>query len=117
MNATDRPALRAFLQERREAQTTFLAELVRTPSDNPPGDCAWPAARIAGSLEGLGFTVERHVVPPDVSHAGGMASVANLIVRRRFDRGRLTARNRRQAVESRDTGWRHDPYGAEIRAG
>jgi acetylornithine deacetylase/succinyl-diaminopimelate desuccinylase-like protein len=117
MNATDRPALRAFLEERREAQTAFLAELVRTPSDNPPGDCAWPAERMAGCLEGLGFTVERHVVPPDVARAGGMASVTNLIVRRRFGDGPVIALNAHGDVVPPGDGWTADPYGAEIRDG
>ena len=33
-----------FLLTQRAAQTEFLAELVRTPSDNPPADCAAHAA-------------------------------------------------------------------------
>ena len=31
--------IRAFLDAEREAQAAFLAELVKVPSDNPPGDC------------------------------------------------------------------------------
>jgi acetylornithine deacetylase/succinyl-diaminopimelate desuccinylase-like protein len=41
----------------------FLADLVRMPSDNPPGDCAPHAKKAAALLEALGFIVERHVVP------------------------------------------------------
>lgn len=47
------PAITAFLAEKRERQEAFLAELVRTPSDNPPGDCAPHADRTAALLEGF----------------------------------------------------------------
>ena len=56
-------AIRRHLESRRDEQVRFLAELVRIPSDNPPGDCAAHAERAAGLLEELGFTVERHPVP------------------------------------------------------
>ena len=51
-----------FLSAQRDSQTRFLAELVKVPSDNPPGDCAPHAARAAVLLEALGFAVERHPV-------------------------------------------------------
>ena len=38
MTATDRPDIRAFVERNRERETALLAALVRTPSDNPPGD-------------------------------------------------------------------------------
>ena len=38
-------------------ETAFLAELVKVPSDNPPGDCAAHAARAKQLLEGLGLMV------------------------------------------------------------
>ena len=65
-------AIRRFLAERRDEQTRFLAELVRTPSDNPPGDCAKAAEIAAGLLERLGFAVERHPVPAEAARANGM---------------------------------------------
>ena len=52
-----------FLARQQDAEQRFLAELVRVPSDNPPGDCAPHAERAATLLEGLGLTVERHPVP------------------------------------------------------
>ena len=39
----------------REAQTAFLAELVKVPSDNPPGDCAAHAERAADAPGGAGL--------------------------------------------------------------
>ncbi len=115
MTPTDRPALRAFLHGQREAETRFLAELVRTPSDNPPGDCAPHAERTASLLEGLGLTVERHKVPDELVRAHGMASVTNLVVRRRFGDGPVIALNTHGDVVPPGEGWTADPYGAEIR--
>ncbi len=38
-----------------EREVAFLAELVKVPSDNPPGDCAAHATRARALLEALGF--------------------------------------------------------------
>jgi succinyl-diaminopimelate desuccinylase len=117
MTPTDRPAMLAFLAHRRAAETAFLAELVRAPSDNPPGDCAAHAARTAELLEELGFAVERHRVPAEIAHAHGMRSVTNLVVRRRFGAGPVIALNAHGDVVPPGEGWTADPYGAEIRDG
>jgi succinyl-diaminopimelate desuccinylase len=98
-------------------QVKFLAELVRVPSDNPPGDCAPHAQRTAHLLEGLGFTVERHVVPEAEVRANGMISATNLVVRHRFGDGPVIALNAHGDVVQPGAGWTTDPYGAEIRDG
>jgi acetylornithine deacetylase/succinyl-diaminopimelate desuccinylase-like protein len=82
-----------FLRQQREAQVAFLAELVRVPSDNPPGDCAAHAQQTAALLEGLGFTVERHPVTDVPLRAAGLRSITNLIVRHRFGDGPVIALN------------------------
>src|SRR5208282_2445048 len=98
-----------------EAQTRFLAEIVKVPSDNPPGDCDPAAGAIAQLLEGLGFAVEQHKVPARLARANGMMSATNLIARRRFGQGGPTiALNAHGDVVPPGTGWTHDPYGAEI---
>jgi succinyl-diaminopimelate desuccinylase len=108
-------AIHAFVREHAEEETRFLAEIVRVPSDNPPGDCDRPAAAVAGLLEGLGFTVERHKVPAGLVKATGMISATNLIVRRRFGQsGPTIALNAHGDVVPPGSGWTHDPYGAEI---
>jgi acetylornithine deacetylase/succinyl-diaminopimelate desuccinylase family protein len=117
MTPTDRPAMLQFLAHRRGAETSFLADLVRAPSDNPPGDCASHAARTAELLEELGFSVERHRVPAEIAHAHGMRSVTNLVVRRRFGDGPTIALNAHGDVVPPGDGWTADPYGAEIRDG
>jgi acetylornithine deacetylase/succinyl-diaminopimelate desuccinylase family protein len=103
-----------FLSGTREAQTRFLAELVKVPSDNPPGDCLAHAERAAALLQDLGFEVERHAVPEAQVKALGMVRVTNLIVRRRFGDGPVLALNAHGDVVPPGEGWSHDPYGAEV---
>lgn len=110
--------IHAWLAAERQAQTAFLAELVKVPSDNPPGDCRPHAERAAVLLEGLGFKVERHPVPEALVRANGMQSCVNLIVRERFsDAGPVIACNAHGDVVPPGLGWSSDPYGAEIRDG
>ena len=111
--------IHAFLAAHRGEAETFLAELVRVPSDNPPGDCAPHAARAAALMEALGFAVERHVVPESAVRANGMVSCTNLVVRVRLGAGRgpVIALNAHGDVVPPGAGWTVDPYAAEIRDG
>jgi len=114
---SDSPVSR-YLDEQREAQARFLAELVKVPSDNPPGDCRAHAERAATLLEGLGWKVERHPVPDDQVRANGMVSATNLVVRRRFgEGGPVVALNAHGDVVPPGEGWTRDPYGAEVEGG
>ena len=106
--------LRSTLDAARDAQTRFLAELVKVPSDNPPGDCRAHGERTAELLEGLGFEVERHPVPKETVEAFGMISATNLIVRRKYGEGPVIALNAHGDVVPPGEGWSKDPYGAEI---
>jgi succinyl-diaminopimelate desuccinylase len=106
--------IRSYLETQREAQAKFLAELVKVPSDNPPGDCEPHAERAAELLEALGFTVERHRVPERLVRSQGMLGVTNLIVRRRFADGPVVALNAHGDVVPPGEGWTKDPYGAAI---
>lgn len=106
--------IRSTLEAAREAQTRFLAELVKVPSDNPPGDCQAHAERAAELLEGLGFTVERHPVPKATVEAAGMIAATNLVVRRKFGDGPVIALNAHGDVVPPGEGWTKDPYGAEV---
>jgi acetylornithine deacetylase/succinyl-diaminopimelate desuccinylase family protein len=113
---TDR--IHEYLARQRDPQTEFLAELVKVPSDNPPGDCRAHAERAASLLEALGFAVERHPVPDALVKAGGMVSCTNLVVRERFgDGGPTIALNAHGDVVPPGLGWSTDPYGAQIRDG
>src|ERR1700726_3126830 len=103
---------------KRDEEVSFLAELVKVPSDNPPGDCKAHAERAAGLLEALGFTVERHPVPAELARANGMISATNLIVRHRFGAGgKVIALNAHGDVVPPGEGWSVDPYGALIKDG
>jgi acetylornithine deacetylase/succinyl-diaminopimelate desuccinylase family protein len=105
----------AFVSRDFGRQTGFLAEMVRLPSDNPPGDCTPPALQARQLLQKLGFTVESHEVPADLVKANGMLSATNLVVRERFGAGGQTiALNAHGDVVPPGAGWTHDPYGAEI---
>jgi succinyl-diaminopimelate desuccinylase len=117
MTAAIEAAIREYLAARRDEQTRFLAELVRVPSDNPPGDCTPHAERAAAALESLGFAVERHQVPAGLVEANGMISATNLIIRERFGDGPVIALNAHGDVVPPGLGWTADPYGAEIRDG
>jgi succinyl-diaminopimelate desuccinylase len=103
-----------FLVSQRDAEQRFLAELVRIPSDNPPGDCAPHAGRAAELLEDLGLAVQRHPVPDALARAHGMISATNLVVRRRFGDGPVIALNAHGDVVPPGEGWTRDPYDAEV---
>jgi len=108
-------AISSFVDEHFAAECSFLAELVKVPSDNPPGDCAAHARRAKELLEGLGLKVEGDAVPEVDVRANGMISATNLIVRQRFGNGGpVIALNAHGDVVPPGEGWTHDPYGAEV---
>lgn len=114
----EKRSLEAIVAGHFNEETEFLAELVRTPSDNPPGDCGAHGARAAQLLESLGLEVERHPIPADLCRANGMIGATNLIVRHRFDGdGPVIALNAHGDVVAPGDGWTTDPYGAEIKDG
>lgn len=117
MTATLHRRIADELEARREDQVAFLAELIRVPSDNPPGDCAPLSERTAELLRGLGLAVERHPVPEEACRSHGMVSATNLIVRHRFGDGPTIALNAHGDVVPPGDGWTTDPYGAEVRDG
>lgn len=115
MNIDTQSLVTSFVSREFEREAAFLAEIVKVPSDNPPGDCAPAAVRAKELLEGLGFEVESHPVPADVVRANGMISATNLIVRMKLgDGGPTIALNAHGDVVPPGRGWTHDPYGADI---
>ena len=109
----------AWLRAHRDDAERFLAELVRQPSDNPPGDCAPHAARTTALLEAMRLAVESYPVPDDEVRGCGMRSCTNLVVRARFGSGRgpTIALNAHGDVVPPGEHWTTDPYGAEVRDG
>jgi len=117
INGALRETLSKLVAASSNDREAFLAELVKMPSDNPPGDCAPFAAHTAILLEGMGFTVERHAVPETDARANGMISATNLIVRHRFGPGPTIALNAHGDVVGPGGGWSVDPYGATVKDG
>ena len=113
----DRETIRNFIREHHTEQVDFLAELVKVPSDNPPGDCARHAEVAAKLLEQKGFTVERHPVPENLVKETGMVSATNLAIRKKFGDGPSIALNAHGDVVPPGQGWTRDPYGAAIEDG
>lgn len=114
----DTAKISALVDARFDEEVAFLATLVRTPSDNPPGDCAHHAHVTADGLEALGFSVSRHPVPDAVVTAAGMISATNIVARHTFGRGGpVIGLNAHGDVVPPGEGWTADPYGAEIRDG
>ena len=105
----------AFVDAHFDEQVRFLQELVRVPTDTPPGNNTPHAERTRALLAALGFEAEAHEVPADVVAAHGLQSVTNIVVRRRYGPGgRVVALNAHGDVVPPGEGWTHDPYGAEI---
>ena len=107
-------AIDAWVDAHFDDEVRFLQELVRVPTDTPPGDNARHAERTAELLRGLGFDPELHRVPDDAVRAQGMRSITNVIVRRRHGAGATIALNAHGDVVPPGDGWTHDPYGAAI---
>ena len=110
-------AIETWLQAREGEATAFLAELVKVPSDTPPGDNARHAERAASLLAAMGFEVERHAVPAAVVAEAGLGSITNLVVRHRFGPGPTLALNAHGDVVPPGGGWTRDPYGAAVEDG
>ena len=110
--------LDAWIDQHFDEQVRFLQELVRVPTDTPPGNNAPHAERTAALVSAFGFAAEKHPVPEAEVRAYGMESITNLIVRRPYgDGGKTIALNAHGDVVPPGEGWTHDPYGAEIAEG
>ena len=106
--------LDAWVDAHFDEELRFLQELVRVPTDTPPGNNAPHAQRAAELLQAFGFIAEQYPIPQEQVRAYGMQSITNLIVRRRYGEGRTIALNAHGDVVPPGEGWTHDPYGAEI---
>ncbi len=106
-----------LVDENFAAETAFLRELVRLPTDTPPGDNAPHAQHTAELLEAMGYRAERHAVPAAEVKAAGLTSLTNLIVRRRFGAGPVMALSAHGDVVPPGDGWTKPPYAGLIEDG
>ena len=115
---TDSQKLDAWIDAHFDEQVSFLQELIRVPTDTPPGNNTPHALRTAELLQGFGYTAEKHAPPQDAVKAAGLESITNLIVRRKFgDGGKTIALNAHGDVVPPGEGWSVDPYGGVVKEG
>ena len=107
-------ALDAWIDAHFDEEVQFLRQLVRVPTDTPPGNNAPHAERTAELLQGFGFEVEKHPVPAQEVKDYGLESITNLIIRRHYGAGKTIALNAHGDVVPPGEGWTRDPYGGEV---
>jgi acetylornithine deacetylase/succinyl-diaminopimelate desuccinylase-like protein len=110
-------ALDAWVDAHFDEEVRFLQELVRVPTDTPPGNNAPHADRTAELLLAFGLEAEKHPVPEQDVRDYGLTSITNLIVRRRYGPGKTIGLNAHGDVVPPGEGWTHDPYGGEVEDG
>jgi succinyl-diaminopimelate desuccinylase len=109
--------LDAWVDAHFEEEVCFLQELIRVPTDTPPGDNAPHAEKTAALLAAFGFEAQRHSPADSDVKAAGMQSITNLIVRRKYGPGPVIALNAHGDVVPPGEGWTKDPYGAQVEGG
>ena len=116
-STTSYQQLDAWIDTHFDEQVQFLQQLLRVPTDTPPGNNAPHADRAAELLDAMGLATEKHPVPAPLVQAAGLETITNLVVRRKYGPGRTIALNAHGDVVPPGEGWTHDPYGGEIEDG
>ncbi len=115
---TTEQQLDQWIDEHFDEQVQFLQELIRVPTDTPPGNNTPHALRAAELLQGFGYVAEQHAPPQAAVDAAGLQTITNLIVRRKFGRGgKIIALNAHGDVVPPGEGWSVDPYGGIVKDG
>ena len=118
MSNTTYAQLDAWIDAHFDEQVKFLQELIRVPTDTPPGNNAPHAERTASLLKDFGFDAEKHAVPETDVKAYGLETITNLIVRRHYGTGtgagKTIALNAHGDVVPPGEGWTQNPYGGDI---
>ena len=112
--STDYAALDRWIDTHFDEQVRFLQELVRVPTDTPPGNNTPHALRTRELLASWGFDAQAHEVPEAEVRAQGMESITNLVVQRRYGAGPVVALNAHGDVVPPGEGWTFPPYGGEV---
>ncbi|BBB67898.1 succinyl-diaminopimelate desuccinylase [Undibacterium sp. YM2] len=109
--------LDAWIDTHFDEQVKFLQELIRVPTDTPPGNNTPHAERTADLLQDMGISAEKHAVPDNEVKEAGLQSITNLLVRRQYGPGKTVLLNAHGDVVPPGEGWTKDPYGGEIENG
>jgi acetylornithine deacetylase/succinyl-diaminopimelate desuccinylase-like protein len=101
-----------------DEEVAFLQQVLRVPTDTPPGNNAPHAELVAQLVEAYGWSAEKHAVPEQAVKDYGMESITNLIVRRPYQPGGPTvALNAHGDVVPPGDNWTYPPYGGVIDGG
>ncbi|MFZ6871604.1 M20 family metallopeptidase [Undibacterium sp. Di27W] len=109
--------LDAWVDAHFDEQVKFLQELIRVPTDTPPGNNTPHAERTADLLQDMGISAEKHAVPDSEVKDAGLQSITNLLVRRQYGPGKTVLLNAHGDVVPPGEGWTKNPYGGEIENG
>ena len=115
MTSSTREQLGSWIDAHFDEEVAFLQQVIRIPTDTPPGDNAPHADAVAEMVKAFGWEAEKYPVPPQTVHEYGMQSITNLIVRRPYLAGGPTvALNAHGDVVPPGEGWTFPPYGGVI---
>lgn len=98
-----------------DEEVAFLQQVLRVPTDTPPGNNTPHAETVAELVRAYGWCAEKHAVPEQEVRDYGMESITNLIIRRPYQAGGPTiALNAHGDVVPPGEGWTYPPYGGVI---
>lgn len=116
--STPKEQLAQWIDAHFDEEVGFLQQMLRVPTDTPPGNNAPHADMVAELVKGFGWDAEKHAVPAQVVHDYGMEAITNLIVRRPYQPGGPTvALNAHGDVVPPGDNWTFPPYGGVIEDG
>ncbi|HYP32563.1 MAG TPA: M20/M25/M40 family metallo-hydrolase [Burkholderiaceae bacterium] len=115
MTSASYASLDRWIDAHFDEQVRLLQQLVRVPTDTPPGNNTPHALRTQELLRELGLLAQAHEVPAATVREHGLQSITNLVVQRRYaPGGRVVALNAHGDVVPPGEGWTRDPYGGEV---
>ncbi|WP_426337137.1 ArgE/DapE family deacylase [Pseudoduganella sp. R-31] len=107
--------LTQWIDDHFDEEVAFLQQVLRVPTDTPPGNNTPHAETVAGMVKAYGWNAEKHAVPEQEVRDYGMESITNLIIRRPYEAGGPTiALNAHGDVVPPGEGWTYPPYGGVI---
>jgi acetylornithine deacetylase/succinyl-diaminopimelate desuccinylase family protein len=107
--------LTQWIDDHFDEEVAFMQQVLRVPTDTPPGNNAPHAETVAELVKAYGWNAEKHVVPEQEVRDYGMESITNLIIRRPYEAGGPTlALNAHGDVVPPGEGWTYPPYGGVI---